>query len=50
MKNMMLSTLMLMTLSVVSCSDDNFAGDAPKDWANTTERFVTAEEQGLSTY
>ena len=41
---------MLMTLSVVSCSDDNFAGDAPKDWANTTERFVTAEEQGLSTY
>lgn len=37
-------------MMMTSCSDDNFAGDTPKDWAGTTELFTPTDEAGFSTY
>lgn len=37
-------------MMVTSCSDDDFAGDTPKDWTGTTELFTPTDEAGFSTY
>ena len=33
-----------------ACSEDSVEGDPSKDWAGTTQRFITEEEAGYSTY
>lgn len=41
---------MLSALSLTACSDDSFAGDAPKDWAGTTTAYEPTDEAGFSTF
>jgi len=50
MKSTIFSVLMLSALALTACSNDNFAGDEPKDWAGTATTFVPTEEDGYSTY
>lgn len=50
MKTMIFSAMMLPALALTACSDDNFDGDAPKDWAGTTALFTSADEDAFSTY
>ena len=33
-----------------SCSDDDITGDPDRDWAGTTDVFISADEQGFQTY
>lgn len=41
---------MLSAFSLTACSDDNFDGDAPRDWNGTSDRFITTEDAGYNTY
>lgn len=41
---------MLSAIALTACSDDTFSGDAPKDWAGTTDFFNPVEESAYSTY
>lgn len=36
--------------ATTSCSDDKITGDPSRDWAGTTGQFISADEQGFSTY
>ncbi|MBQ0073224.1 MAG: DUF4975 domain-containing protein [Prevotella sp.] len=53
--NIMSSLAALMIASaagsaLASCSDETFEGDTPKDWAGTSDVFVSTDETGFSTY
>jgi len=52
MINILLTGLVGCALCVAttSCSDDEITGDPARDWAGTTNSFVSADEQGFSTY
>jgi len=50
MKNLIYSALILSALTLTACSKDNFEGDEPKDWSNTTEVYIPTDETGFSTY
>lgn len=41
---------MMSTITLASCSDDNFGPDPEKDWQGTTEFFQSVEEKGYQTY
>ena len=52
MMNMLLTGLVSCAIcaATTSCSDDETTGDPSRDWAGTTELFVSADEQGFNTY
>lgn len=52
MFNMLLTGLVGCALcaATISCSDDKITGDPSRDWTGTTGQFISADEQGFSTY
>lgn len=41
---------MLSALALGACSNDSFVGDAPRNWADSTNTFIPTEENAYSTY
>ena len=42
--------LMLSAFALTACSDDKVVGDPAKDWDGSSERYISVDEEGFSTY
>ena len=52
MKTMIYSVfaLMLSAVALTACSEDDYSADPAKDWAGTTNFFLSADDEGFNTY
>ena len=41
---------MLSAFALTACSDDKVVGDPAKDWDGSSERYISVDEEGFSTY
>lgn len=47
---MIYSAMLMSAIAFTACSDDNFVGDQSRDWEETTNTFITHDDNSFTTY